>query len=94
VAACYSPRARPGTPVSFPVGWDELARVRPADFTIKTAAGLLRGRDVWADMLPRPQRLPGDLVAEGHDIPLARVTAMHEGKRRARARRDEGPAAG
>ena len=94
VAAAYSPRARPGVPVSFPVGWDELAEVRPADFTVKTAAGLLRGRDVWADSLPRPQQLPGDLVAEGHAIPIARVAAMHEGKRRARARRDEGPAAG
>jgi hypothetical protein len=27
------------------------------------------------------------LVAEGHAIPVARVQAMHEGKRRARARR-------
>lgn len=90
VVAAYSPRARPGTPVSFPVGWDELADVRPADFTIKTAAGLLRGRDAWADSLPRPQRLPDGLIAEGHAIPVARVAAMHEGKRRARARRDEG----
>ncbi|MGH3300501.1 MAG: non-homologous end-joining DNA ligase [Streptosporangiaceae bacterium] len=94
VVAAYSPRARPGTPVSFPVGWDDLAELRPADFTIKTAAGLLRGRDAWADSLPRPQRLPGELVAEGHEIPIARVAAMHEGKRRARARRDGGSAAG
>jgi bifunctional non-homologous end joining protein LigD len=93
VAAAYSPRARPGVPVSFPVGWDELADVRPADFTIKTATGLLGGRDPWADSLPRPQQLPGDLIAEGYAIPIARVAAMHEGKRRARARRNEGPAA-
>jgi bifunctional non-homologous end joining protein LigD len=94
VAAAYSPRARPGVPVSFPVSWDELADVRPGDFTIKTATGLLAGRDTWANSLPRPQRLPGDLVAEGHAIPIARVAAMHEGKRRARARRDESSAAG
>jgi bifunctional non-homologous end joining protein LigD len=87
VVAAYSPRARPGTPVSFPVPWADLAQVRPADFTIRTAASLLRGRDAWADSLPRPQRLPGDLVAEGHAIPVARVAAMHEGKRRARASR-------
>jgi len=31
-----------------------------------------------------------DLVAAGHEIPIARVQAMHEGKRRARARRDAG----
>jgi bifunctional non-homologous end joining protein LigD len=94
VVAAYSPRARPGMPVSFPVSWDELAEVRPADFTIKTAARLLGGRDTWAASLPRPQRLPADLVAEGHAIPIARVAAMHEGKRRARARRGESPAAG
>jgi bifunctional non-homologous end joining protein LigD len=94
VVAAYSPRARPGTPVSFPVSWTDLAQVRPADFTIRTAAGLLRGGDLWADSLPRPQRLPDELVAEGHAIPVARVTAMHEGKRRARARRDEGSATG
>jgi hypothetical protein len=37
--------------------------------------------------MPAPQVLPADLVAEGRAIPVARVQAMHEGKRRARARR-------
>jgi bifunctional non-homologous end joining protein LigD len=87
VAAAYSPRARPGVPVSFPVRWEDLESVRPADFTVRTAAGLLGGGDLWADLLPAPQALPADLVAEGHAIPVARVQAMHEGKRRARARR-------
>jgi bifunctional non-homologous end joining protein LigD len=87
VVAAYSPRARPGTPVSFPVGWEQLADVHPADFTIKTAVGQLRGVDAWAKALPRPQRLPADLIAEGDGIPIARVAAMHEGKRRARSRR-------
>jgi bifunctional non-homologous end joining protein LigD len=94
VVAAYSPRARPGTPVSFPVSWADLTQAQPADFTIRTAAGLLRGGDPWADSLPRPQRLPADLVAEGDAIPVGRVAAMHEGKRRARARRDQDPAAG
>jgi bifunctional non-homologous end joining protein LigD len=40
--------------------------------------------------MPPPQALPADLVAEGHEIPIARVQAMHEGKRRARARRTPG----
>ncbi len=87
VAAAYSPRVRAGTTVSFPVGWDELADVQPSDFTVHTAAGLLGGRDRWAELLPEPVRLPGDLVAEGHAIPVHRVAAMHEGKRRAAAAR-------
>jgi DNA ligase D-like protein (predicted polymerase) len=94
VVAAYSPRARPGAPVSFPVGWDGLPDARPVDFTVRNAADLLAGRDAWAGSMPAPQQLPADLVAEGHGIPIARVAAMHEGKRRARARRDEGTAAG
>ena len=87
VVAAYSPRARPSAPVSYPVGWDDLDRVTPRDFTIRNAAGLLDGRDPWAEQLPPPQDIPADLLAEGHEIPVARVQAMHEGKRRARARR-------
>jgi len=37
--------------------------------------------------MPGPQRLDAALIEEGHAIPIARVQAMHEGKRRARARR-------
>ncbi len=86
VVATYSPRVRPGVPVSFPVAWDQLDNIAPGDFTVLTAPGLLGDRDPWADSLPAPQPLPADLVAEGHEIPIARVAAMHEGKRRARAR--------
>jgi DNA ligase D-like protein (predicted polymerase) len=87
VVAAYSPRARPGAPVSYPVGWDDLDAVSPRDFTIRNAAGLLDGRDPWAEQLPQPQDIPAELLAEGQEIPVARVQAMHEGKRRARARR-------
>jgi bifunctional non-homologous end joining protein LigD len=89
VVAAYSPRVRPGAPVSFPVGWDDIDGVSPRDFTIRNAAGLLDGRDPWADQLPPAQEIPADLLAEGHEIPVARVQAMHEGKRRARQRRTE-----
>jgi DNA ligase D-like protein (predicted polymerase) len=87
VVAAYSPRLRPGTPVSFPLDWSELDRVRPADFTVHTAIDSLAGRDPWAEMMPTPQSLPSDLIEHGRTIPVARVAAMHEGKRRARARR-------
>ena len=88
VVAAYSPRVRPGVPVSFPLAWDDIDRVAPADFTVHTAASLLAGDDPWANTMPAPQRLDADLIEEGRAIPIARVQAMHEGKRRARARKD------
>ena len=87
VVAAYSPRVRPGAPVSFPLAWADLDRVAPADFTVHTAARLISDGDPWAEQMPAPQRLSADLIEEGHAIPVARVQAMHEGKRRARARR-------
>jgi bifunctional non-homologous end joining protein LigD len=88
VIAAYSPRARAGVPVSFPVPWEELDSVSPGDFTIHTAPALLEARaDPWAPRMARSQELPALLVEEGHTIPIARVQAMHEGKRRARERR-------
>ncbi|HLM05126.1 MAG TPA: ATP-dependent DNA ligase [Blastococcus sp.] len=82
IVAAYSPRIRPGLPVSAPVPWNALDDVRPGDFTVTSAAFPTE----WAAELPEPQSLPADLVAEGHTIPIARVQAMHEGKRRKRAR--------
>ena len=87
VVAAYSPRARPGATVSFPIAWDDLDTISPKDYTILTAPDLLGDRDPWAAAMPASQALPADLVAEGHEIPVARVAAMHEGKRRARAAR-------
>ena len=87
VVAVYSPRVRPGVPVSFPVAWDDLDRIEPGDFTVHTAAGLIAAGDPWAAAMPGPQQLSQELIEEGRAIPVARVQAMHEGKRRARARR-------
>jgi bifunctional non-homologous end joining protein LigD len=87
VVAAYSPRVRPGAPVSFPVDWADLDDIVPAEFTVHTALGHLGERDPWAALMPAPQHLSADLVEEGRAIPVARVQAMHEGKRRARTRR-------
>ncbi len=94
VVAAYSPRLRAGVPVSYPLAWDELDQVVPGDFTLHTAGTLLSGRDRWSDLMPLPQELPAELIAEGRLIPIARVRAMHEGKRRARARRQTDDDAG
>ncbi|GAA4786381.1 ATP-dependent DNA ligase [Actinomycetospora chlora] len=85
IAAVYSPRVRPGLPVSFPVSWDELDTVVPSEITVRTAPDR---PDPWAAdpaARPVPQALPEELVAEGRTIPVPRVQAMHEGKRRKRA---------
>ena len=87
VVSAYSPRVRPGVPVSFPLAWSDLDRITPADFTVLSAARLLAEGDPWAQQMPPPQRLSSELIEEGRAIPVARVQAMHEGKRRARARR-------
>jgi DNA primase len=84
VVAAYSPRVRPGAPISFPIDWSELDQVLPSDFTLHTAAQQLEGRPSWVDRMPDPQTLSTDLIEEGHEIPIARVQAMHEGKRRRR----------
>ncbi|MBD0293437.1 MAG: ATP-dependent DNA ligase, partial [Jiangellaceae bacterium] len=87
VVAVYSPRVRPGVPVSFPLAWADLGRAVPSDFTVRTAVRLLASTDPWASTMPAAQRLSSDLIEEGRAIPVARVQAMHEGKRRAREER-------
>ncbi len=90
LACAYSPRARPGVPVSFPVAWEDLDAVTPGTPTVRSASAVLAGlggRDPWREALPAPQALPEHLLAEGRAIPVPRVVAMHEGLRRARALR-------
>ena len=60
VVAAYSPRVRPGSPVSFPVAWDDLDDVAPADFTVHNVLELLGDTDPWAEMMPAPQVLAAD----------------------------------
>jgi bifunctional non-homologous end joining protein LigD len=82
VAAVYSPRLRPGTPVSFPVAWSDLADVTPADFTVRTAPALIGEADPWVTLMPAPQDVPAELVEQGRTIPAARAQALHEELRR------------
>src|ERR671923_421730 len=58
VVSAYSPRVRPGAPVSFPVGWDDVDDVAPTDFTVRTVPPMLATvarSDPWADRMPAPQ---------------------------------------
>ena len=69
VVAAYSPRARPGGMVSFPVPWKDLERVAPQDFTIRNVPKLIGDTDPWRDLMPSPQRLRQDLIREDSPAP-------------------------
>jgi bifunctional non-homologous end joining protein LigD len=48
--APLSPRACPGAPVSMPLGWMQVvAGLDPRRFTLRTAPGLIRQGQAWAD---------------------------------------------
>jgi bifunctional non-homologous end joining protein LigD len=54
----YAVRARPGAPVSTPITWDELSRVKPAQFTVTTVRRRLARRECpWVDVRRRAQGL-------------------------------------
>jgi bifunctional non-homologous end joining protein LigD len=56
----YSPRHRPGVPVSLPVDWDELGRkdIRGPVFNLRNVAARVAERgDAWADEPPLRQAL-------------------------------------
>jgi bifunctional non-homologous end joining protein LigD len=54
----YALRARPKAPVSTPIEWDELARVRPDQFTITSVRRRLNQRDdPWKGIRRRAQGL-------------------------------------
>ena len=57
--AAYSPRARPGAPVSVPLDWTELdVSLKPARFTVLTVPERLARRgDAWAGYWRCRQRL-------------------------------------
>ena len=57
---------------------------RPATSPCTPRSTCLGDRDPWAEHMPEPQPLSAELVEEGAAIPVGRVQAMHEGKRRAR----------
>jgi bifunctional non-homologous end joining protein LigD len=52
LACAYSPRAKPGGPVSMPLKWDELDRIFPTDFTMLNAyERVAKVGDLWAHIL-------------------------------------------
>src|SRR5262249_37372078 len=63
--APYSTRARPGAPISMPVGWDEVdGKTRPDDFTVNTVLKRLRSlrKDPWDGFFSLNQTITGETV--------------------------------
>ena len=62
LASIFSPRRHPLGTVSMPVEWENLERVYPTDFTLRTAPGILEAEgDPWAGILAAKQDL-GELL--------------------------------
>jgi bifunctional non-homologous end joining protein LigD len=52
LACAYSPRTKPGAPVSIPLRWDELGKVYPTEFTILNAhERVAKVGDLWEHIL-------------------------------------------
>ncbi len=60
LVSIYSPRPIPGAPVSFPISWNELESIYPADFRVDNAPSLLEERgDLWHDIFEKRQTIAG-----------------------------------
>ena len=65
LAAAFSPRPKPGAPVSMTLRWDELDDVYPSDFTVHTAlTRLAEVGDPWLDILAHKHDLRSLIEAQ------------------------------
>ena len=60
IASVYSVRPRPGAPISFPIGWDELDSAENGDVTVRNIGARLASRgDLFAPVRSGTQHLDG-----------------------------------
>ena len=64
LASIFCPRRHPLGTISMPVAWDQLEKIYPTDFTIRTVPDVLEQQDdPWADILTSKQDL-AELLAQ------------------------------
>jgi bifunctional non-homologous end joining protein LigD len=62
--APFSPRAREGAPVAWPVTWDDLRNIRAANImTLPKAMDAVAKADAWDDEDATPQSLTKPMIA-------------------------------
>lgn len=70
LTSVYSVRPRQGAPISTPLHWEEVSRVMPADFTIKTVLPRVREQgDLFAPVLKDRQTLEHSFQELGLALP-------------------------
>ena len=68
LAAIFSPRRHPLGTVSMPVAWEQLERIYPTDFTLRTVPDLLEEQgDPWSGILTSKQDL-GELLEASNSM--------------------------
>ncbi len=64
ISSVYGVRATPGAPVSMPIAWEELDRVTPKSWSIRTAPARIRGAgDLFSEVLTTRQNIDPFLSA-------------------------------
>ncbi len=75
--APFSPRGRPGAPVSTPLTWSQVkAGLDPARFTVRSVPGLLKGLKAWRDY-DEGERTLAEAIGCGEGSKVRAVRPIH-----------------